>query len=47
MYRPHLDPPEDKVFDSRFAPEQVFIDDEREGDGRVEALIREVFSRSV
>jgi hypothetical protein len=47
MYRPHLDPPEDKVFESQFGPEHVLVDDEREGGERIEALIREVFPGAV
>jgi hypothetical protein len=47
MYRVNLDPREDKVFESQFGPQQVLVDDEREGGGRTEALIREVFPGAV
>ena len=47
MYRSDIDPPEDKVFESEFGPEQVLIDVERGGDARVEALIREVFPDAI
>ncbi|HEY7116522.1 MAG TPA: hypothetical protein VH475_08050 [Tepidisphaeraceae bacterium] len=47
MYRPHVDPPEDKVFESQFGPEQVLIDDERGGGERIEAVIRKVFPGAV
>lgn len=43
MYRAHLDSSEENVFESRFAPEQVLIDDARGGDERVEVAIREAF----
>lgn len=43
MYRPDLDSPEDKVFESQFGPEQVLVEDEREGGERIGALICEVF----
>jgi hypothetical protein len=47
MYRPHLDPPEDRVFESQFGAEQVLVDDEREGGERIEALIRDVFPSAI
>lgn len=43
MYRSHLDPPEDRLFEPHLDEKMILIDQEREDDGQIEALIRRAF----